>query len=176
MNDETRDERLRRLLREADPANPADNDSGLTLDEVREMRRTVLAAVPERRRRFLPVFALAGAATVALILLAVLLFRPAPEKAPAPKIAAVPHRPTPPRVAVQPPPPKEEEPRPREERKKTAVRRKHRAPKVHPAVAEPEPAAVLVQVEPAESPQQIQFSTPGGTRIIWVLSPGKASK
>lgn len=176
MNNETRDERLRRLLREADPANPADTDPGLTLDEVREMRRTVLTAIPERRRRFLPVFALAGAATLALILLAVLVFRPAPEKAPAPKIAAVPQRIAPPRVAVQPPPLEEEEPRPHEERKKTAVRRKHRAPKVHPAVTEPEPAAILAEAEPPEGPQQIQFSTPGGTRIIWVLSPGKASK
>ncbi|HEV2855999.1 MAG TPA: hypothetical protein VHC97_24640 [Thermoanaerobaculia bacterium] len=176
MNNETRDERLRRLLREADPANPAVTDPGLTLDEVREMRRTVLTAVPERRRRFLPVFALAGAAAMALILLAVLLFRPAPEKAPAPKVAVVPHLPAPPRVSVQPPSPKEEEPKPREARKKTAVRRKHRAPKVHPAITEPEPAAVLAEAEPAEGPQQIQFSTPGGTRIIWVFSPGKASK
>jgi outer membrane biosynthesis protein TonB len=172
MNDETRDERLRRLLREADPAA---NDSGLTLDEVREMRRTALTAIPERRRRLLPVFALAGAATVALILLAVLVLRPAPEKAPAPKVAAVPKRPV--TQAIQPPPPKEEpKPSAEKEKKKATVRRKHRAPKVRPIIAEPEPVAILAQVEPAEGPQQIQFSTPGGTRIIWLLSPGKASK
>lgn len=167
MNNETRDERLRRLLREADPAA---SDSRLTLDEVREMRRTVLAAVPERRRRFLPVFALAGAATLVLILIAVLVFRTAPGKAPAPKVAVVPHQPAPPQAAVQPPPSKEE-PKPRAEKEKTIVRRKRRTPKIRPASTEPEPAAVLAATEP----RQIQFSTPGGTRIIWLISPGDAS-
>jgi hypothetical protein len=175
MNRETRDERLRRLLREADPAA---TDFGLTLDEVREMRRTVLTA-PEPRRRLVPAFGLAGAAAVALVLIAVLVFRPHPEKSPAPAIAAVPHRPEPPRAVVQTPPPKEE-PSPREEReeKKTTARRKRRAPIVRPAPALPEATAVLAAAEPldAAEPQQIQFSTPGGTRIIWLLSPEKASK
>jgi hypothetical protein len=172
MNRETRDERLRRLLREADPAAI---DPGLALDEVREMRRTVLTAAPERRRRLVPAFALAGAATVALILIAVLVFRPHSEQAPAPKIADVPHRPAPPQAVVQPLPPKEE-PRPREE-KKTAARRKRRAPLVRPAPALPEATAVLAAAEPPEAagPQQIQFATPGGTRIIWMLSPGKTA-
>ena len=172
MNDETRDEGLRRLLRKADPAA---SDPGLTLDEVRDMRRTVLTAVPERRRKLLPVFALAGAATVALILIAVLVLRPAPEKAPAPKVAAVPQRPAPPQAAVQPSPSKEE-PKPQAEKEKTAVRRKRRTPKIRPTPTEPEPAVVLAEAGPAEGAQQIQFSTPGGTRIIWLLSPGKASK
>ncbi len=163
MNNETRDERLRRLLRETDSVDP-----GLTLDEVRDMRRTVLSAVPEQRRRLFPVFATAGAVLVAaLILIAVLIPRPAPEKPSAPpQIAVVPLK------AIQPPPPREE-PRMTEEKaeeKKPPVRRKRRAP-VHRAPVEPEAVAVLASAEP----QQIQFSTPGGTRIIWLLSPGDDS-
>lgn len=170
MNNETRDDRLRRLLREADPAA---NDPGLTLDEARNMRRTVLAAVPERRRSFFPIFATAGAVLVAaLILIAVLIPRSEKPLAP-PRIAVVPPK------AVQPPPPSppsREEPRVAEEKteEKAPVRRKRRVPRppiVQPAPMEPEATAVIASAEP----QQIQFSTPGGTRIIWVLSPGDDS-
>jgi hypothetical protein len=168
MNNETRDERLRRLLREADSAV---TDPGLTLDEVRDMRRTVLSAVPERKRRLFPVFATAGAVLVAaLILIAVLIPRPEKPSAP-PQIAVVLPK------AVQPPPPPREEPRLAEEKveeKKTPVRRKRRAPRppiVQPEPVEPEATAVIASAEP----QQIQFSTPGGTRIIWLLSPGDGS-
>ena len=175
MNNETRDERLRRLLREADPANPAVTDPGLTLDEVRDMRRTVLSAVPERRRKLFPVFATAGAMLVAtLILIAVLI--PKPEKPSAPQRIAL----VPPKV-VQPPPPPREEPKLAEEKveeKKTPVRRKRQAPRppiVRPAPLEPEATAVIAAVEPVTEPRQIQLSTPGGTRIIWLLSPGDDS-
>lgn len=168
MNNETRDDRLRRLLREADPADP-----GLTLDEVREMRRTVLSAVPERSRRLFPVFATAGAVLVAaLILIAVLILRPEKPLAP-PQIAVVPPK----AVQVQPPPPPREEPKLAEEKteeKKPPVRHKRRAPRppiVQPESVEPEAVAVMASAEP----QQIQFSTPGGTRIIWLLSPGDVS-
>lgn len=176
MSNEMRDERLRRLLREVDPADPAVTDPGLTLNEVREMRRTVLSAVPERRRRLFPVFATAGAVLVAaLILIAVLLPRPASEKPPVPPWIAV----LPPKAAVPPPPPPEE-PRVTEkaQEKKTPVRRKRRAPRppvVQPAPVEPEATAVIAAAEPVTEPQQIQFSTPGGTRIIWLLSPGDVS-
>lgn len=169
MNNETRDERLRRLLREADPAV---TDTGLTLDEVRDMRRTVLSAVPERRRRLFPIFATAGAVLVAaLILIAVLI--PRPEKPSAP-----------PRIAVVPPkvvPPPQEKPgliEEKTEEKQAPVPRKRRAPRppvVQPAPVEPEATAVIAAVEPVTEPQQIQFSTPGGTRIIWLLSPGDVS-
>jgi len=171
MNHETRDERLRRLLREADPANPAGTDPGLTLDEVRDMRRTILSAVPERRRSLFPVFATAGAVLVAaLILIAVLIPRPEKPLAP-PRIAVAPPK------AVQPAPPPREEPRPTEEKveeKKPPVRRKRRAPRppiVQPEPMKPDSTAVIASAEP----QQIQFSTPGGTRIIWLLSPGDDS-
>jgi hypothetical protein len=164
---ETRDERLRRLLREADPAA---TDPGLTLDEVRDMRRTVLSAVPERRRSLFPVFATAGALLVAaLLLIAVLISRPEKPSTP-PQVAVVPPK------AVQPPPPPQEEPRVAEEKmeeKKAPVRRKRRAPRpaVRPESVAPEATAVIASAEP----QQIQFSTPGGTRIIWLLSPGDDS-
>ena len=168
MNNATRDERLSRLLREADPAA---SDPGLTLDEVRNMRRTVLSAIPERRRRLFPVFATAGAVLVAaLILIAVLIPRPEQPLAP-PRIAVVPPK------SVQPPPPLREEPKLAEEKveeKKTPVRRKRWASSpsvVQPAPVEPEATAVIASAEP----QQIQFSTPGGTRIIWLLSPGDVS-
>jgi hypothetical protein len=168
MNRETRDDRLRRLLREADPAV---TDPGLTLDEVRDMRRTVLSAIPERRRSLFPVFATAGAVLVAtLILIAVLVPRLEKPSAP-PRVAVVPPK------AVQPPLPLREEPRLAEEKveeKKAPVRRKRRAPRppiVQPEPVEPEATAVIASAEP----QQIQFSTPGGTRIIWVLSPGDDS-
>jgi hypothetical protein len=66
------------------------------------------------------------------------------------------------------PAPQEREPplSPEKKEKKKPLRR---APK-------PEPV-VLAQVEPPvvpevpHGPTQIQFSTPGGTRIIWVLQP-----
>jgi len=175
---ETRDERLRSLLREADPAA---SDAGLSLDEVRDMRRAVLTAIPERRRRLFPVLATAGAVLAAVLLL-IVVFLPRPDsgKAPAPpRVAALPHRTTPPK-AVQPSPQPREEPRPREEekqeeRKKTIVRPKRRAPAApipSPVSEEPEAVAALAEA----GGQQIQFSTPGGTRIIWVLTSDKTLK
>lgn len=154
MSNESRDERLRRLLRAADPA-PAVTP-GLTPDEIHEMRRTVLSALPERRRGLFPIYATAGGVLVAaLILLVVLLPRPVPEKLPLPpRIARVDPR-------VPPPPPPPAEPRLPEERveeKKTPVR---------PIPVEPEETVLLASAEP----RQIQFSTPGGTRIVWTLSP-----
>ena len=162
------DERIRQLLREGDAFAGED---GLTLEEVREMRRTVLTAVPDRReRRFhlLPALALAGAAAVA-VLIAVLALRPgsgAPPKAAPPRMAAVP----------APAPAPAAEPSPREETPK--VQRRHhrhssapRAPQTEEAVASLEP--------PKESEgtalREIQFTTPGGTRILWTVAPGKPS-
>jgi hypothetical protein len=141
------------------------------------MRRTVLTALPEPRRRLLPVLALAGAAAAAL-LIAVLAFRPGsgpiPRPQPAPRTATVP-APLPPSaapeveaqitVAAQPLPAGKRERR----------RRPHRpaldAPSTHTTLASLEPSAR--QGETAI--REIQFSTPGGTRIIWTLAPGKTS-
>lgn len=166
------DERLHQILRQGDPAG---GDEGLTLDEAHAMRRTVLTAVPERKRRLLPVLALAGAMATA-VLISILLLRPAPAPAP-PRIAAVPPRPVQPiaQAPVQPAsqPPQEEERGP--------VHRHH--PQHHrrpaaPASPEvtPEINDTLASLATAEPERQVQFSTPGGTRIIWILKSGKASR
>jgi hypothetical protein len=176
MNGETRDERLRRLLREADPA--AD-DPGLTIEEAREMRRTVLTAVPEPRRRWLAVPALAGAAVAALaVALALAMWQgqespTVPPKAPN-RIAAVPRtepvpaapaEPQTPAVRATPERPPAEAPKPPRRRPPRRKRSGHRAP-----VSTPMAAAVV-----ASETHQIQFATPGGTRIIWVLTSDKTS-
>ena len=174
------DERLRQILHQGDPAGEG---GGLTPDEARAMRRTMLTAVPERKRRLLPVLALAGVvATAALI--AVFLLRPAPAPPlvaaapapPAPPVAQAPAAPAPaaPPVAQEPvqpvpQPPQEEEQRP--------VHRRH--PRLRHRPAAPEAPSIhdtLAALETAEPERQIQFSTPGGTRIIWILKSGKASR
>jgi hypothetical protein len=168
------DERLRQILRQGDPAG---DDGGLGPDEARAMRRTVLTAVPETRRRLLPVLALAGAVATA-VLIAVLL---RPEPAPAPsRIAAAPVPPARPiaQVAVEP-----ASRSPREEERGPVHRHHQYHHRYHPrrptAPASPAIGDTLASLEtvPAETTErQIQFSTPGGTRIIWILKSGKASR
>lgn len=165
------DERLRQILRQGDPAG---GDGGLTPDEARAMRRTVLTAIPERKRRLLPIFALTGAVATA-VLIAVLLLKPEPSEPPAPpRIAAAPAPAAPPiaQSPVQPVlhPPQEEERQP-------AHRRHPRL--LHRPAAPEAPAtidATLASLEAAEPERQVQFSTPGGTRIIWILKSGKDSR
>jgi len=165
------DERLRQRLREGDPAN---GENGLHPDEIHAMRRAVLAAAPEPRRRLLPALALAGAAAAAIL---IVLFapRPDPVQPPAPpRIAVVPAQ-TPEPRALQPSPVRTEPPAREEKKKRPIHRRRHLR-------AAPEETAVLAALDPAGKPpeepgvRQIQFSTPGGTRIIWTLTSGKASR
>lgn len=161
-------ERLSQFLREGDPV---EGDGGLSPDEVRAMRRSVLTAIPDRRRRLLPVLALAGALATAM-LIAVLVLKPGPAKAPAPpRVAAAPAPPT-----VQPPLPRLE-PTLREETKKTRPAHRRHHPQAAPQTAD-RVAALESTGNPAEDPEtrQIQFSTPGGTRIIWILKSGQASR
>ncbi|MFP5289003.1 MAG: hypothetical protein ACLGI9_24915 [Thermoanaerobaculia bacterium] len=165
------DEKLREILKRGDPAA---GDPGLAPEEVQGMRRAVLAAVPEPRRRGWLVPALAGAA--ALILAAVIalsLWQPEPPKeAVRPPLPLAgegrgegsvvaektpPHRPS---AGLPAPQEREPAPTPKKKEKKPVVQR---AP-------EPEPV-VLAQAEPSGEQRQIQFSTPGGTRVIWVLNP-----
>ncbi|HVG09242.1 MAG TPA: hypothetical protein VNM67_16160 [Thermoanaerobaculia bacterium] len=157
---------LRSILSKGDPAA---GDPGLTPDEVQGMRRTVLSAVPEPRRRGWLVPAMVTAA--ALILAAVIalsLWQPEPvqEAVRPPLPLAGEGRGEGPVMEAEKPPP---QPSPAaRERGPEPVPRKKKV--VHP---EPEPV-VLAQAEipPADhGPTQIQFSTPGGTRIIWVLQP-----
>jgi hypothetical protein len=165
------DERLRQILRQGDPAG---GDGGLTPDEARAMRRTVLAAVPERKRRLLPIFALAGAMATA-VLIAVLLWKPEPVKAPVPpRIAAAPPVA---RVPVQPvpqPPPQEREERRPAQRHPSQHRHRRPAPPAAPKVND---TLASLETVPAETTErQVQLTAPGGTRIIWILKSGKASR
>jgi len=166
------DERLRQRLREGDPAT---GENGLKPGEIHAMRRAVLAAAPEPRRRLLPALALAGAAAAA-ILIALFSLRPGPVQPPAPlRIAAVPAQPRAPQ-ALQPSPIRTEPPAPEEEKRE----KKRPIPRRRHLRAAPEKTATLAALEPAGNPpeeiRQIQFSTPGGTRIIWTLTSGKASR
>jgi type IV secretory pathway VirB10-like protein len=178
MNRQTRDERLRRMLREGDPAA---GEPGLSPEELREMRRNVLNAIPERRSRRLPAFVWAGAALAALAVLlgALVLRRNEVAPAPAPRVAAVVERTE--RTAATAGTAGTEKAEKTEEpvkaAKKKPVRHRRRAPAAPaPSVTSesPDRLASAAPVEP-EEPQQIQFSTPGGTRIIWVIAPGEAS-
>ncbi len=160
---------LRSILRKGDPAA---GEPGLTPEEVQAMRRTVLSAIPEPRRRGWLVPAMAGAAALILAAVIALSLWPAPSKEvvavrpPLPLAgegrgegSVVVEKKTPP---LPSPAPQEREPAPR--KKKKIVQ------------DEPEPV-VLAQAEPPVVPAtpasstQIQFSTPGGTRVIWVLRP-----
>lgn len=180
-----RNEKLREILRQGDPAA---GEPGLSAEELQAMRRTVLNAVPERRR-FALIPALATGAAVALaVLLAVVLWRgeeqgtrPPEVKVavrPAPPVqpAAPPVTPGPP-AAPEPQPPAEPEPAQEPVRKRQAAPRV--APPPPPVLPEPEPLTELASVsepsqpEPAlEEPRgrHVEFSTPGGTRVIWVLT------
>lgn len=158
MNANTNPDRLRQALRQGDPAA---NEPGLTADEVHTMRRTVLTAIPEPRRQmaWFPVVATGAAALLAVAL--VIAFGPW-HRPPVPRspiqVAAVP---TP---AVAPPPPSVPAPMP-EKSSKPAHRRPVRARKTLPVRQDDAP--VLMASLPV---REIQFSTPGGTRVIWELS------
>ena len=168
------DDRLRQILRQGDPAA---QDAALSADEAHAMRRTVLTAVPEPRRRlgWLPALA-TGAAALLVLALAVTHGpwhsghgTPAPP-APPVRVAAVPT----PLPALAPPLPSPAPAAPPQEpvesvRPARRLHVRHRATPVRVVSAPPQPA--LAAPEPAV--REIQFSTPGGTRIIWV-SPSNA--
>jgi hypothetical protein len=167
MNDETRDERLRRMLREGDPANA---EGGLTREESHQMRRTVLTAIPEPRRRFALSPALAGAAMAALVAILAILLWPRPE-------ATAPQPPAPPRIAVKEPVTdvKRTDVK-RTDKKSTDVKRRTRAVAAGLRARRPAASAPGEQLAAVEGPhtRQIQFDTPGGTRVIWVLRSDNA--
>jgi hypothetical protein len=162
------DDRLRQILRHGDPAS---GDAGLTLDEVRALRRTVLTAIPEPRRRFiwLPV-----AAAAAILLVLAVTLRPWRETpAPPPRVAALP-TPAPTLAPAPAPPPAASaavvaiaapSPEP-PKRSRPAHRRAVREPRMDLASLPEAPEPVV---------REIRFSTSGGTRVIWQL-PIKDSK
>lgn len=163
-----RNERVRALLQEGDPAA---SEPGLSLEEIQAMRRTVLTAVPEARRVW---FAPALVTAAALILAAVIAFslwRPGTVETasrPSPPLPPSPTSPAPSlgeggivaseRVVV-----------PLSRGGERGGGRGVRGEGPRPAPPAPEPRDPEPVV--AEGPQQIQFSTPGGTRVIWMLNP-----
>jgi hypothetical protein len=173
-----RNERLGAALRRGDPAS---EETGLSPAEIQAMRRAVLTKAletgPETARRsyrLAPVFAAGAVAVLSLVVTLSLWRMRGPEPvtpvlpAPAP-VGAEPSVPpafqSPAAVAVAVPPPPAH-----------GVRRRERARR--PLVAE-EPAAGPARppetgLEPEEAPlRQVQFSTAGGTRIIWLLPETK---
>lgn len=162
-----KDDRLRDLLREGDPAA---GDPGMSPEEVQAMRRTVLSAVPEPRRRgwLVPVLATAAALILAAV---VVLWRMAPEAPGTPEtpepgpVMAAPVAPVPVPEPIRPEPAPQPAPEP-------PVRVAEEKPEEQPeplAAAPAEQQAVLPDAP--EGQRQIQFSTPGGTRVIWMLNP-----
>jgi len=180
--------RLQALLRRGDPA--SDAVAELPASTLTRMRARVVSAAASRPRIRMAPFAWAAAAAAGVLLLALVLLRPeAPYRASPP---ASPGRPS----GVAAPPGG-----PAEERAGQAEQGSHstteppvaRAPKtvrqrttsgaspsplgeVPPAAGAPVPQGApevrSVTAVPARSePLQLQFTTPGGTRIIWTLDP-----
>jgi hypothetical protein len=188
MSFSDRHERLRQTLRGGDPAG---EETGLSAAEEQAMRRAVLSAAPERPARtfrLAPAFA-AAAVAVLSALVTLDLWRaheerrepmavpgasaPAPETAPETAAPA----PAPEAVAVTPPPAPHPRPLSHAPSRRPGEGRRH--PKNFPlsrglggSVGEGaggEGPAVEPAEPPAQSMRQVQFSTPGGTRIIWLL-------
>jgi hypothetical protein len=162
------DDRLRQILREGDSAVP---DAGLSSDEVHAMRRTVLTAIPESRRRlgWLPLLTAGTAVLILLVLVFGPWHRPRVSPPAAPRMAAV--------ATPAPAPPEAPEPIPAEKPVKSSrpVHRRAVRPPQPPPVRHDDPATLAsLPDEPASSVREIRFSTPGGTRIIWELSTGAA--
>jgi hypothetical protein len=158
---------LKDVLRKGDPAA---GDPGLSPEEIQAMRRTVLAAVPECRRHgrrgwLIPIIA----ATAVLVLAAVLalsLWQTAPVEV---ARQVVPSPPWPPSPASPPPSPGEggtEKPSPSPKIERVGRRRP-----LHRNGGEGRGEGGRDQIAQLEPPRQIQFSTPGGTRVIWMLHP-----
>jgi hypothetical protein len=164
-----RNERLREVLRRGDPGG---GEAGLTSEESQAMRRTVLSAVPEPRERFrlAPVFFTVAAAVLSCVVgLSLWRAHDQPDR-PAPTVQAarpaVPALPSVPQAQPQPEPPLEvavvsPPPRPRPMRSTRLMRQR--------PVEEVKPEEVQ-----ETTTRQVQFSAPGGTRIIWLLTTPSA--
>jgi hypothetical protein len=169
MKNETRDDRLRRILREADPVQ---GDTELTAEESRAMRRAVLTAAPEPRRRFLSFPVLAGAAVAVIVILLVWGERVRTPIPPRQTTRATRTAPAPPQSPAIAPPvdriaAKDAAPIP--EMKQPRTVRRHRDRIAAATLAEPAP-----KTEDELRTRQVQFATPGGTRVIWILTSDKA--
>lgn len=169
MNREPED-RLTRLLRRGDPATEGGE---LSPAEAARMRHALVAVLEARKRplllRWRPVLATAAAAAFSL---ALVLNRWKTEDEPAPVAAA--QGPTSPAAAVVP--------RAASEPLSAAPRRTVRSPAargVKPSsrpTLRPHTRPERAATKPADTPavhaaRQIEFETPGGTRVVWVLDP-----
>ena len=173
------DARLRAALRDGDPA----AGESLAPAEVRALRRAMLNAAEDGpRRAWLPAAALtAAAAGIAAALVLSLVQVRTNEEAP-PRVAT---RPAAPRAAVASAPPlaaaaeptlaASEAPELAPPAQSARVNTPATAPRPEPPLP-PAPAPVLptqpvlADAAPEPRPLQIQFATPGGTRIIWMLA------
>jgi len=176
------EERLRALLREGDPAGASEP---LAADEVQAMRRGMLGALRAARAEErpapwrLPVFAAAALAGVAGAVLGALAWRSGLDVKPvepAPLVAVAPPAPSLPPEALEPPPATHHQaepearaprsPQPRQARPPAGRRPPHPEAPVRLASTGSSPAPVPVV-------REVQFSTPGGTRIVWVFASGE---
>jgi hypothetical protein len=168
MNADPNLDPLRQVLRQGDPAA---QEPGLTDQEVHAMRRAVLTAIPESRRSvgWFPLAA-TGVAVLLALALAVALgpwHRPPAPSSPVKSPVQV--------AAVSTPAPAPQVTQvvaaalPQEPVKRPAHTRPVRARKVLPNRKGDAPT--LMASLPV---REIQFSTPGGTRVIWELSAGNA--
>src|SRR4051812_43411889 len=137
-------DQLRDLLRQGDPAA---GDPGLSPDELGRMRRVVLDAVPEPRRRLVWAPVLVGVGALIALLVTLGPWRtgetpvpPAPERIAAAQVPP----PSPPEPAT---PPRRIETPVHLVRPVSAQFRRHR----------PEPVATVAQTEKNPEPRQVQF-------------------
>jgi hypothetical protein len=165
---------LREWLRGGDPlSDGTPNDA-----DMRHLRARVLLAAGQRadeasRERF-PVFrGLLAARTVqvlgavAFLALAVASVQWLAPWSPSPTVSQLPARPAPVRQPFAPPAIGKTAPeKPREAQQVIARPTRHSA-----LAARPSPKAAA---DRERKPLQIQFTTPGGTRIVWVLNPDLA--
>jgi hypothetical protein len=166
------DEELQRWLRRNDPAG---DGASLSREEVRAIRRSVLAAHATPARRFgvlqvaLATAVLAVAAVALWLALRGIGGEVGPVAAPQPPVVIVERAPAPPSPeraidAVHAPAPAPQ----------VAVTRPRNADLSPRAPAPVSPVVARVaQAAPAQGAErrQIQFTTPGGTKIVWILDP-----
>ena len=168
--DDDRDARLRALFRDGDPS----TGDGLAPAEVRALRRAMLNAAEDGpRRAWLPAAALTAAAAG---IAAAIVLSPAPPRvatpSPAPPASAAPAPPS--RVSAEPAAPEAPAPARSARTTRGAVQAQAPSPEPPPLLDEPlsflPTQPVLADAAPEPRPLHIEFATPGGTRIIWMLA------
>ncbi len=174
---------LRSILKQGDPAA---GDPRLSQEELRTMRRAVLNAVPEPRRRgwLVPLLASSAAGVILAAAMVLSLWRSGPilpepgaETASQPREMTSQPRETPPQAREMASQPRETAPQAREtasQARETASQAREMASQARetaPQARETAPQPWETTSQAQETAHQIQFSTPGGTRVIWLLNP-----